>query len=183
MHEVFQKRDHIPVWHDAVRANEPDWKAFYRDYVATLDWPSASFWHSLSLAFPDALVLLSVRDSGRWFSSVDATINELMMRRPDADTRAWYAMADDLLRTTFVPFPTDRRAAIEAYNRHNDAVRSVIPPDRLLVWEPGDGWEPICSRLGCAVPDEPFPHLNTTDEYRELLDRLPRRRWRMRFRR
>jgi glycosyltransferase involved in cell wall biosynthesis len=54
-------------------------------------------------------------------------------------------------------FPVDRVSAIKAYNLRNDAVRSTIPP--------------ACSRLGFPAPEEPFPHLNATHEYRDLLDR------------
>ena len=43
------------------------------------------------------------------------------------------------------------------------------PADRLLEWKPGDGWEPICERLGLDVPDEPFPVTNTTEEFRAML--------------
>ena len=39
-------------------------------------------------------------------------------------------------------------------------------PARLVEWQPGDGWEPICAALGVAVPDEPFPHENTTADFR-----------------
>lgn len=183
MHEVFQRPEHIPLWHDAARGRPMDWAFLYRDYTATLDWPGAAFWSPLSRRFPDALVVLSMRDSTEWFRSLDATINELMMRRPQASTRAWYAMVHDLLKSTFAPFPVGKQAAVEAYNRHNAAVQAATPPDRLVVWQPGDGWEPLCSRLGLPVPPEPFPHLNTTDDYREILDGLPGRRWRWRLQR
>jgi len=53
--------------------------------------------------------------------------------------------------------------------RHNDAVRAGVSPDRLLEWTPGDGWAPICDRLGLPVPVEPFPVTNTTDEFRTML--------------
>jgi hypothetical protein len=46
-----------------------------------------------------------------------------------------------------------------------------VPPDRLIVWQPGDGWDPICSALELPVPDEPFPHVNTTREFVERLER------------
>jgi hypothetical protein len=38
----------------------------------------------------------------------------------------------------------------------------------LLEWTPGDGWEPICNALGVPVPVEPFPHVNTTDDFRAM---------------
>ena len=58
---------------------------------------------------------------------------------------------------------------------HNDRVRAEVPKDRLVEWRPGDGWEPICNALGLAVPAAPFPHVNTTDEFRLMtgLDAAP----------
>jgi hypothetical protein len=53
-----------------------------------------------------------------------------------------------------------------AYVRHNNAVRAEVPAERLIEWQPGDGWEPICTALGLPVPANPFPHLNTTAEFR-----------------
>jgi hypothetical protein len=44
-----------------------------------------------------------------------------------------------------------------------------VPANRLLEWTPGDGWEPICERLGLDVPGEPFPITNTTDEFRGMV--------------
>jgi Sulfotransferase domain len=41
-----------------------------------------------------------------------------------------------------------------------------VPPERLLVYEVGDGWEPLCRFLGVPVPDEPFPHVNATEAFR-----------------
>jgi hypothetical protein len=55
---------------------------------------------------------------------------------------------------------------IGAYERHNAAVRSAIPADRLLEWTATDGWEPLCERLGLPVPDDPFPRTNTTGQFR-----------------
>jgi len=47
-------------------------------------------------------------------------------------------------------------------------VRAEAPPDRLVDWQPGDGWEPLCAALGVPVPDAPFPHVNTTAEFRAM---------------
>ena len=40
-------------------------------------------------------------------------------------------------------------------------------PGRLLVYEVGSGWEPLCAFLGVPVPDEPFPRSNATAEFQE----------------
>ncbi|MGZ6494381.1 MAG: sulfotransferase, partial [Actinomycetota bacterium] len=63
----------------------------------------------------------------------------------------------------------DPTAMMDAFVRHNDTVRAEVPAGRLLEWAPGDGWEPICERLGLPVPAEPFPVTNTTNEFREMI--------------
>ena len=80
------------------------------------------------------------------------------------------AMVLELLSRCFTPEWSDPDAAKAAYERHNDAVRSSAAPERLLEWRPEDGWEPICECLGLGVPDEPFPHENTTDDFRAHMD-------------
>ena len=112
MFEVHQNPEEVPVWTAAANGDMPDWQRFLSDYVALVDWPGASFWPELVEAFPEALVLLSVRDLDEWYDSAD----------------------------------------------------------RLLVWSPGDGWEPICGALGLPVPDRPFPRTNTREEFIERQD-------------
>jgi hypothetical protein len=82
-------------------------------------------------------------------------------------------MWSTLARTRFTERLDDPSSAIAAYERHNDAVRAGVPPDRLLEWRPGDGWAPICERLGRPVPSEPFPHVNNAEDTRAALDHLP----------
>jgi hypothetical protein len=69
------------------------------------------------------------------------------------------------MMAAFTPDLGDADAAKAAYVAHNERVRATAPPERLLEWSPGDGWAPICAALGLAVPDERFPHVNTTDEF------------------
>lgn len=40
-----------------------------------------------------------------------------------------------------------------------------VPADKLLVFEPSQGWEPLCKLLGKPIPDQPFPHLNDTQQF------------------
>jgi hypothetical protein len=173
-HELFQRGwYHARLWQQAFDGRLRDWDEIYGDYVATVDWPGAAAWRELSVAYPDALVLLSVRSSAdAWFASVAPTVGELMARPPTASIREWHAMATEMLRTRFAPVPLERDAAVAAYERHNAQVRAAIPADRLVEWQPGDGWAPLCGRLGVPQPDEPFPHLNKGDEFQALLDRL-----------
>jgi Sulfotransferase domain len=173
MGEVFGRPDDIPVWHAAVNGDQPDWSVFLADYDATVDWPACAFWRELADENPDALVLLSTRSSAdAWWKSANDTIFQISRREPKADdpefVGAQLAMAADMFTNTFTPNWRDEHAAKRAYEEHNAAVRAAIEPARLVEWQPGDGWEPICSALSLPVPDDPFPHTNTTADFRAM---------------
>lgn len=166
MAEVFEHPEDIPVWHEAVRGHAVDWDALFDGYAAAVDWPPGAFWREISAAFPDAIVLLSTRASAdAWWKSASDTIFQGIGRFPGMED--WRAMVEDLLRMRFTPGWRDNEdEAKAAYERHNAAVRAAVPADRLVDWQPGDGWGPLCDTLGVPVPDEPFPHSNTTEEFR-----------------
>jgi len=169
MAEVFDQPGHVELWHRAVRGSLPDWGQMLAGYEAAVDWPASGFWRELSTAYPDAVVLLSVRESPEvWWKSASQTILHVTDRPPPPGMDAWFAMYLDFLRARFTSRWRDPKAAMAAYVRHNDAVRAEVPAGRLVEWQPGDGWEPICTALGLPVPTDPFPHLNTTAEFQAM---------------
>jgi len=169
MQEVFEHLDHVPLWHAAIRGEAVDWTQILDGYAAIVDWPGAACWRSIADANPDAVVLLSTRaDAETWYRSAKATIlgdvpEEVKQAQPHL--AEFGAMVGDMF-AAFDPNWRDRDAALAAYERHNAAVRAEVPRDRLVEWQPGDGWEPLCAALDVPVPDEPFPHTNTTEEFR-----------------
>lgn len=170
MIECFGRPDDPPVWTRAFAGEPIDWDGFLADYVAAVDWPAAACWKDLAHAFPDALVLHSERPASDWFRSADNTIfTTFKGEREVAADDAWFQMAHDMFASRFTPDFLDRAAAIDAYEAWNADVRTSAPPDRLLIWRTGDGWEPICQALDLPVPDEPFPHANTTEDFRKMV--------------
>ena len=166
MLEVFPRPDHLKAWHDAVKGAPPDWNELFDGFVAAVDWPEAAYWKQVSDAFPDAVILLSTRPAAEWWRSFDKTIAENFRRQPPPGAEQFLAMVTDLLYERFTPDALDEAGAIRAYEAHNEHVRATAAPERLVEWQPGDGWEPLCAALGTDVPDEPFPHTNTTEEFR-----------------
>ena len=86
----------------------------------------------------------------------------------------WTRMGRGML-TTFAEDWRDEASAKAVYLAHNQLVRDTAPKDRFLEWRPEDGWEPICRGLGLAVPDDPFPHTNTTAQARAEIGSSPPR--------
>jgi len=171
MMETFGRPDDIPVWHRAVDGEMPEWHAFLADYTTAVDWPVAAFWRELSDAFPDAVVLLSTRPTDEWWTSANNTIFRISERvAPEGEpvAAAQLAMARDMLDKRFTPNWRDEAGAKAAYDAHNAEVRATIAASRLVEWHPGDGWGPLCDALDVPVPDSPFPHLNTTDDFRAM---------------
>jgi len=126
--------------------------------------------HDLAAANPEALVLLSTRSSAEeWWNSVSKTLFAVLDRDLPPDLLPMRAMNEAMFER-FTPHWRDRDAAMAAYDAHNTAVRAAVPGDRLIDWQPRDGWEPICSALGIPVPDIAFPHANTSDDFQKSAD-------------
>lgn len=161
MAEVFEHPEDVEVWCRAGRGEPVDWKALLDGYVAGVDWPLCSFAVELADVYPDALVLLSLRDFDAWWQSASTTI----FQPPANPTQAWIDMREAVFGNRFTTRLDDREACREAFDRHHRHIRDSIAPSRLLEWTAKDGWEPICRALDLPVPDEPFPHRNTTEEF------------------
>jgi hypothetical protein len=171
MIEVLAVPDRARHWLEQTRSGSHDWDTIFDGYRATVDWPAAAFWRELVGRYPDAKVLLSRRDPDRWHDSVMNTIHPVMTKGPPKrapeSLHAFHAMVHALIvERTFAGRLDDRAHAKRVFEEHNRAVIDAIPASRLLVYQPGDGWEPLCRFLDVPVPDEDFPHLNDTAWYR-----------------
>lgn len=60
-----------------------------------------------------------------------------------------------------------RERAIAEFQRHIEEVRSTIPPERLLVYELGSGWAALCEFLGVPVPEQDYPHTNSSAAFQK----------------
>jgi len=171
MFEVFQHPDDIAQWQSAADGVMPDWHQLFANYRAAVDWPVAAYWRELADAYPDAIVVLSTRPTDEWWRSANRTIWEVARRPtpPDPVAQAHMRMIGCMLDERFTPQWGEEEPSKTAYERHNEQVRATVAPERLVEWQPGDGWERLCAALELPVPATPFPHLNTADEFRTNL--------------
>ena len=130
-------------------------------------------------------MILTVRDPAPWYESTRSTIYGLRRLTTGLlPVRATFAfaglfvpgvagavrLADRLVwKDTFHGRFEDRDYAMEVFERHNEAVRRRVPPERLLVFDVREGWAPLCAFLGVEAPDDPFPCLNESREMRRRL--------------
>lgn len=153
-------------WDRALAGEKPDWQEILAGYTAAVDWPASMFWRELSEANPDALVLLSVRDTPEtWWGSADKTILPVarMALAPDWDEGR--GLLTLLERFTGTAHWDDPATLMAAYERYRAEVRQAVPRERLLEWRADEGWEPLCRALDLPVPEEPFPWTNRRSDW------------------
>jgi hypothetical protein len=154
----------VPLWIEAGKGR-PDWDAIYRDYQATVDYPGAMYWRQLAAHFPDAKIVHTVRDPDKWFESTQATIfaeRSPAMTVPDGVPLKEFF---DILHGTLSGGIHDRKFMVEDFKRHTEEVVAAFPPERVLVYDVSQGWEPLCKFLGMPVPATPFPRENTREDF------------------
>ena len=168
--EFMRHPEHQARWEAAFHGN-PQWSEVFAGYRSTVDFPGAAFWRELVDAYPEAKVILTVRDPKEWYASMRETFlaaaaPEGQPPIPGADEgsfirgRDWSQMMADL---------QDEPTAIADFKRHIEEVRSYVPSHRLLVYEVRQGWQPLCDFLEVRVPDDPFPRLNDSEAFKDLM--------------
>jgi hypothetical protein len=195
MTEAFRHPEHVAQWRAATNGEPVDWHKLFEGYRATVDWPACTFYAELMETFPDARVLLTVRDPQKWYESVNSTIFNvsartrrsrlasppfrLMMRFFMPGLFQMVHVNDALIwQGTFHNRFEDRQYAISVFQQHIEEVRHKVPPEKLLVYDVRQGWEPLCAFLGVPVPDRPFPHLNDRTNFPPFARNLRQQRTR-----
>ena len=153
----------MPLWLEAVQ-RKPNWDAIFDGFESTTDYPACTYWRELTAYYPDAKVILTVRDPDSWFDSVSETIFSEQMMGSLAGTPI-EAMMNGVIFDAFDGRVRDRAFMTDWFKRRNQQVIDALLPDRLLVFSPKEGWQPLCSFLGVpcarrAVPARQQPRRN-----------------------
>lgn len=170
MEVVARNPGHLQIWNDLVLGRAAmDWQTFFQEYEATVDAPACFYFEELVREFPQAQVILTVRDVEQWYESIMTLVRLSNRVRPLGyvipKLGRYLNLTFDILDKFIPGYETrDKDILIQTFNEHNAAVKRLVPQDRLLIFQVGDGWEPLCAFLGCEIPqDIPFPHLNAGD--------------------
>ncbi|MBN1529748.1 MAG: hypothetical protein JW895_11840 [Thermoleophilaceae bacterium] len=171
------KQRDLEYWIKIADGEPVDWDEVFEPWEATVDWPAASKWRELVDAFPDIPVLLNVRDFDGFYKSCTNTIlavkqaaqaGELEQdaNREQPAPELWGVIEKLIWQGDFQGRFQDKEWVRQMYYERIETIKREVPADRLVYWELGDGWEPLADALGVDVPDEPFPHLHDTNEFR-----------------
>ncbi|HJE57216.1 MAG TPA: sulfotransferase family protein [Nocardiopsis listeri] len=175
MYEIAERPERIHKWLDVVEGRSEDWDSLFAGYESGVDWPTAAYWRELSEHYPEAKVVLTVRDPNKWYESTQQTVFKRnpwvrpltwLAERQSPDLRAFLRMdRASVVDRVFGGSVHDKQHMISVFERHIAEVRATISPDRLLVYELGQGWEPLCEFLDVPVPNTSFPRLNKRSEF------------------
>jgi len=140
-------------------------------YEAVNGPPAGLFYKRLMREFPDAKVVLTQHPKGPqgWYKS---TMNTIFKLNFEIFNSTWIGQIPrvkkihEFLREMYIDSPMvltrdewlQEEVALKHYNDWTAEVVEQVPAERLLIFTPSDGWEPLCTFLGKPVPDVPYPH-------------------------
>jgi hypothetical protein len=154
------------MWRARFNHDEPiPWEQLFAGYRSCVDWPSAYYWRELIQAYPQAKVILTYRSSESWWKSFEQTVLQVLQTSQDQESLGLTMIG----RAQFGGRAHDRAHAISVYEANVAAVKATVPPERLLIHELGDGWEPLCKHLGVPVPSEPYPSRNKATDFQSAM--------------
>lgn len=166
MMEVIECPDQAPRFTDAANGKAVDWHVLFEGYQASCDFPSCYFWHDLVHAFPEAKVVLTVRDPESWYRSMSETIIPTMKKTMATIDSPMVKMGEEIIFKHFFGADLDNKShVVETFLQHNQSVRDTVPAHQLLEFDARQGWEPLCHFLDIPVPDSPYPNTNSTEEF------------------
>ncbi|KAL1924508.1 uncharacterized protein VTP21DRAFT_4162 [Calcarisporiella thermophila] len=171
--------EHMQKFIDAFDGKKVDWDEIFKDFNSCVDWPTTSFYKELMAKYPDAKVVLTVRDSPeKWHESAMSTIFKYPFE-PLVKIVAFFTFGRNFLKMinklimdgTFHGQARNKEKAVAVYKQHIEEVKRVVPAERLLVFNVKEGWEPLCKFLGVPVPSEPFPRVNDREEFASRVEK------------
>ena len=187
-HAAFHEKEWLDLY---LKGKTPDFTSMYEGVDAVTDMPAAFWFQEILETFPDAKVILTIRDSEDvWLKSYvkqsEVNMNltgcgfftRVLMRRWSHHNL--YALGDAMDTAAFGSLQTESTVLFKKkYREHNERVQTVIPKEKLLVFNVKQGWKPLCEFLGCEIPEEDFPWLNAGMS--DVLERLAKHRQELAF--
>lgn len=176
---VLEQIDHLQPWIEMFEAGklEPETaKRLLSGSKAGVDWPVFCWYKELAELFPEAKILLTVREPNAWFQShkwLEDAIYTMVAVAPyswffsligagsfAANMRAPSLIQHGIAGKRNKALVAGEEASVKFYKEYVEEVKASVPREKLLVFNVKEGWQPLCSFLGLPVPKIPFPNIN-----------------------
>ena len=182
MEELFRNPEGVEHWINAYNETPVNWNHLFKDYNSIVDFPGSMYYKELHTYYPDAKIILSVRDPESWYQSALKTIYafdpgpaikiKLMLKMPFSSKarnlfKAIQLNDKSIWKKFFEGKFDDKNYAINKFKMHIEAVKQAIPKNQLLIFEAKDGWKPLCEFLNKPIPETPFPSSNKGEDFHE----------------
>ena len=158
-------------------------KRVYQNADVCVDTPGNFFVEEILEAFPDCKVILMVREEDSWveslsnhFESLQAVRSKVAILLSPTAKKMTYVVKSFLNAAIGSSYSKYKSTCVfrKRYRIHNERVKSIVPADKLLVYNVKQGWKPLCDFLECEVPTAVFPHENVKAE---IIGTLPETRY------
>ncbi len=177
-----ENKNHLDFWNkvaDAPPRSDHNWEEVFHKYEATIDNPACCVYKELMVAYPDAKVLLTLHPKGpeEWYESTIDTIyftesmwqfKVLELFTPFGKKMGnmchkliWQGNHKGTLRS--------KEEAVAHYKQYVEEVKAHVPPEKLLIFDVTQGWEPLCQFIGKEVPEGAFPRVNDRNEIKKTI--------------
>ncbi len=188
MKELLVHPDDLHYWLTLKETGTTNWDELYKGFQATVDFPAYPWYKEHMKQYPDAKVILTVRPFEKWYTSVYSTIWQagpqnlkqklamlsklLFNSRLRSVIKCVKLSKEMIFNVHFQGKFEDKVATEKIFNQHVEEVKAHVPPEKLLIYDVSEGWEPLCKFLNVPVPGEPIPHLNKKENFKEMLGHL-----------
>lgn len=181
MEDLLRQPHDISYWEEIKQRGDTDWEKLFGNYRSAVDFPVVACYQQLLKKYPDAKVILTVRDEDAWYDSASRTILnvepgplgkiKMALKLPFSPRlrklMRIFRMSGQFWQEHVGKDYRNKESVIAFYRRWNEQIRKKIPDEHLLVYEVKDGWQPLCDFLDVEVPGEAFPKANTREEFQQ----------------
>jgi hypothetical protein len=163
--------------HAHLNRDDADWDKVYEKYDAAIDLPTWLWYKDLMKMYPDAKIILTMRDPDSWYKSVYKIAKDFKETGGNENATERLKRIMEFTNIVLNDYPLTSRENIDdeeltkkAYIRHYEDVIEHVPAEKLLKMELGEGWERLCAFLGKDVPNIPYPKVNSLSEFDDYLN-------------
>jgi len=171
--DLFTNTKYLDVWEAACEGQTIDWRTFFADYEVA-DWPVAFFYKEIIKAYPEAKVMITVRDPEEWFKNFKAVWQQVLSINLPIPRlqRLRRFIRLRMMEEFFEGKGNDKAQMVCFFENYVEGVKEFVPADKLLVYNVTEGWEPLCEFLEVDVPQQAFPNANKGGGFKEFVTSL-----------